>query len=264
MQATSRSAALPSMAFAVYFGCLRVIGFVGEPFYVGSWSFWRAPLLSTHIAGLGPVVGGLLFAAVGGWVAAQAAATLAQKSVSVALLGGACGVVALLAVNVMPDFSVMAATLFLGWCLILLSTVDALVYRLPDIVTFPLIVVGLGFSFWDPRESHGSELLAHSIGALVGYLALAGVAWCYRKYRGRDGLGLGDAKLLAAAGAWLGWAPLPFVVLIACIGSFMWIGARFLTHGRESLHERVAFGVPMALAIWIVWLFDPTRVIAGG
>jgi leader peptidase (prepilin peptidase)/N-methyltransferase len=217
-----------------------------------------------HLAGLTLVVGGLVFAIVGGWAAAQAAATLAQRPASAALLGVACGLVALLAVTVMPEFSVMAATLFLGWCLILLATVDALVFRLPDIVTLPLIGVGLGFSFWDPREARGSGLLAHGVGAVVGYLALAAVGWCYRKYRGRDGLGLGDAKLLGAAGAWLGWAPLPFVVLIACIGSFMWIGARSLARGREALHERVAFGAPLALAIWIVWLFDPTRFIAGG
>ncbi|MBV9509071.1 MAG: prepilin peptidase, partial [Caulobacteraceae bacterium] len=83
------------------------------------------------------------------------------------------------------------------------------------------------------------------------------VAWIYRLRRGIDGLGAGDAKLLAAAGAWLGWRPLPSVLLLACAATFIWMGFQVLAHGRRALDQRIAFGAPLCLAVWIVWLHGP-------
>lgn len=80
--------------------------------------------------------------------------------------------------------------------------------RIPDLASLPLIAGGLVCAFLhrDPT--------AAAAGAAVGYLLMIAVEFLYRGVRGRDGLGRGDAKLLAAAGAWVGWAGLPMVLLI--------------------------------------------------
>lgn len=153
----------------------------------------------------------------------------------------------------MPANFLLAATLLLGWTLLVLATVDVLVFRLPDIFTLPLIAAGLLLSFQLPDH----DPPAHVIGATAGFLVLYGIALAYRRARGREGLGLGDAKLAAAAGAWLGWQALPSVVLIACAVAFVWIGVALLFRGREVLSRELAFGAPLCFAFWLVWLHGP-------
>jgi len=97
----------------------------------------------------------------------------------------------------------------LGWGLLTLAWIDAEHLLLPDILTLPLILFGLGAAWylrWPP-------LVDAAAGAAVGYLSFRLLALAYRWLRGRDGLGAGDAKLLAAGGAWLGWQALGDVVL---------------------------------------------------
>jgi leader peptidase (prepilin peptidase) / N-methyltransferase len=154
---------------------------------------------------------------------------------------------------VMPATYLLWATFLLGWILLLLSTVDLLAFRLPDILTFPLLTAGLVLSLWLPDQ----DPLAHVIGAAMGFVAFYGIALAYRRARGREGLGLGDAKLAAAAGAWLGWQALPSMVLIACAAGFVWIGVAVIVRGKSALTEEIAFGVPLCFAFWIVWLYGP-------
>jgi leader peptidase (prepilin peptidase)/N-methyltransferase len=153
----------------------------------------------------------------------------------------------------MPHGWLLAAAIGLGWVLAALAAIDITTFRLPDLLTLPLAAAGLLVAWLSPVE----DLKTHIVGAAVGYGVLAGLAWAYRRLRGRDGLGLGDAKLMAAAGAWLGWRPLPSVLLIACAAAFLWVGARLLLKGRAAASERIAFGAPLCLAIWIVWLYGP-------
>ena len=156
---------------------------------------------------------------------------------------------------VMPHTWLLGATLGLGGVLLALAAIDITSFRLPDLLTLPLTAFGLAVSHWLP----GRPFLNHLAGAAGGYIALAGLAWSYRRLRGRDGLGLGDAKLAAAAGAWLGWLPLPSVLLIACAGGLLWALGGALFRGRQALAERIPFGAPLCLAIWIVWLYGPLR-----
>ncbi len=90
----------------------------------------------------------------------------------------------------------------LGWSLLALGWIDWHTLRLPDALTLPLMGLGLAAAWWDSEAA----LYASVVGALVGYTVLVIVGMGYRLARGRDGLGRGDAKLLAAGGAWLGWA----------------------------------------------------------
>jgi leader peptidase (prepilin peptidase)/N-methyltransferase len=154
---------------------------------------------------------------------------------------------------VVPAGWILAASLGLAWILICLSAIDAMVFRLPDALTLPLIVAGLAASFLLP----GAPILDHLAGAVGGYAVLALLAFAWRRWRGEDGIGMGDAKLLAAAGAWLGWRPLPSVVVIACAVALTWIVVMALARRAPLRGTRVAFGVPLALATWIVWLHGP-------
>jgi len=142
-------------------------------------------------------------------------------------------------------------SLGLGWCLLILAVIDYRHLILPDVITLPLIPLGLAVAYWLRPEA----ILAHVIGAALGFLALALIAWLYRYFRGRDGLGLGDAKLLAAAGAWLGWQALSGIVLMAAVMALIVALAASIFGDRLRATSEVAFGPYLALAFWASWLF---------
>ena len=147
-------------------------------------------------------------------------------------------------------------SLGLGWILLALAAIDLRHYLLPDVLTLPLIPGGLAVAYaLDP-----ALLPAHALGALVGFGAFAVIGILYRRLRGRDGLGLGDAKLLAAAGAWLGWAALPSVVVIGAALALAFALAQALAGAKLALTGKLAFGPHLALAFWLVWLFGPLVV----
>ena len=145
-------------------------------------------------------------------------------------------------------FAVPAA--ILGWWLLALALIDLRSWRLPDALTLPLIALGALAAWWGLTPELGP--FASLLGAAVGYLALLAVAWAYRRLRAREGLGLGDAKLLAAAGAWLGAAPLPWVILLAApMGLVLALARRAPLRGDSA----VPFGPPLALACWLLFLW---------
>jgi len=164
---------------------------------------------------------------------------------------GASVLVAIWAALVTPPNYVLLATLVLGWTLVALSAIDYVSFRLPDLLTLPLIALGLAVSIFLPEH----DPIAHVAGAAVGFVLLYAIAEGYCRLRDREGLGLGDAKLAAAAGAWLGWQALPWVLLIACAIAFVCIGIGIIARGRSVLHQQIAFGVPLCLALWLVWLY---------
>jgi leader peptidase (prepilin peptidase)/N-methyltransferase len=138
----------------------------------------------------------------------------------------------------------------LGWWLLALGWIDARHWLLPDALTLPLVIAGLGAALaFDP-----GGLTDRALGAVIGYLALRLVALLYRKFRGRDGLGEGDAKLLAAAGAWVGASGLPQVVLIAELAGLVAAAGARLAGVRLSATSALPFGPFLALATWLVWL----------
>lgn len=147
----------------------------------------------------------------------------------------------------------LGASCLLGWTLLTLAAIDARTGLLPDVLTLPLIVLGLAATWLLDRAA----LLDHAIGAVAGFAVFAALSEAYRRLRGRDGLGLGDAKLLAASGAWLGWAALPSVVLFAAIAGLAFVLLRRLRGQKLDATARIAFGPALALATWIVWLYGP-------
>jgi leader peptidase (prepilin peptidase) / N-methyltransferase len=145
------------------------------------------------------------------------------------------------------------ASLGLGWVLLTLAAIDLRHLVLPDLLTLPLIPAGLAIAWaLDP-----SLLPDHALGAIAGFAAFIAIAIAYRRLRGREGLGMGDAKLLAAAGAWLGWRALPSVVLVAAVVALALALAGALAGGKLAWTSRIAFGPHLALGFWLVWLFGP-------
>ncbi|HEY5072435.1 MAG TPA: A24 family peptidase [Caulobacteraceae bacterium] len=197
-----------------------------------------------------------LFAAVpSGWAAARVARRCAEDATppSTALVMLATVAVFAWAALTVSENWVLAVSLALGWTLVCLTAVDLVCLRLPDPLTLPLIAAGLAVSLALP----GRPILDHLAGAAAGYAVLAALAWAFRWFRGVEGVGLGDAKLLAAAGAWLGWRLLPSVLLIACVAAFVWIAVSVVLRGWGVARGPIAFGAPLCLAFWVVWLGGP-------
>lgn len=144
---------------------------------------------------------------------------------------------------------------FLGWVLLSLAVIDSRHFILPDELVLPLIPAGLMASWAiDP-----ALLLHHLVGALAGYAAFSLTRAAYGRLRGREGLGLGDAKLMAAAGAWLSWQSLPGVVLIAVLIAVAGLAAGVLLGRRYGPTDRLPFGTCICPAIWIVWMYGPLQ-----
>jgi leader peptidase (prepilin peptidase)/N-methyltransferase len=158
--------------------------------------------------------------------------------------------IALAAVAVDRGAAVWLDCIF-GWWLLALGSIDLRHWLLPDALTLPLIVAGLALVAWlDPQS-----LFASALGAAFGYLSLRLVAWGYRALRGQEGLGEGDAKLLAASGAWLGALALPQVVLGAAIAALLAALGLRLAGRRIGARSAIPFGPFLALATWLIWLF---------
>lgn len=151
---------------------------------------------------------------------------------------------------------VLWASCLLGWTLLALAAIDSKYYVLPDFLTLPLIPGGLLVAY----ALDASALPGHLIGVASGLLFVIGLRWIYRIVRKREGIGLGDAKLLAAAGAWVSWSGLPSVVFLAAIFGLTIALLWRWREGKLALTDRVPFGAFLCFGIWVVWLYGPLQV----
>jgi leader peptidase (prepilin peptidase)/N-methyltransferase len=151
------------------------------------------------------------------------------------------------------DGWLMWASCGFAWTLLALALIDFDHQILPDLLTLPLIAAGLAVGWL----AQPGAILDNVAGAAIGYALFSLVAWAYRRWRGRDGLGAGDAKLLAALGAWVGASGLPGVVLLASLMALAAALAMRSFHLKGAMEERVAFGPALAAAGWLVWLYGP-------
>lgn len=141
-----------------------------------------------------------------------------------------------------PGLALCGAWVFVSFLLIL-AVIDYHRQLLPDVLTLPLLWIGLLFNL----QSCFVSLPQATIGAVAGYLCLWCLFWLFKLLTGKDALGYGDFKLLAALGAWLGWQALPHVVLLAAISGLLFA---FVQRGgaKKDLNQPLAFGPWLALA----------------
>ena len=142
------------------------------------------------------------------------------------------------------------AGLVLTWALVTLTVIDLDHQLLPDSITLPLLWAGLAINSGNLFIPLDTAVW----GAIAGYLSLWSVYWGFRLITGKEGMGFGDFKLLAALGAWVGWIALPTVILLsslvgACVGLFM-----VLVRGRDKSIP-IPFGPYLAAAGWLTLLY---------
>ena len=161
-----------------------------------------------------------------------------------------------------PKISIWIIKSLLILALIYLAYIDWRTLRLPNVITLPLIVFGITFNWVsDLRLSTPSSAL---LGVLLGYASLWALNAGYRRLQNRNGIGMGDAKLLAALGACLGWGALPSILLIASItglvGGSIWLKSR-----GHQLQQAFPFGPFLAIAgiIELLWpQLIPTLILS--
>ncbi|MEE4280250.1 MAG: A24 family peptidase [Halieaceae bacterium] len=153
----------------------------------------------------------------------------------------------------------LLAFLLLTWSLIALAVIDIDTQLLPDDITLPLLWGGLAFNL-----ATGTVPIADAVlGAMAGYLLLWSIYWLFRLVTGKEGMGYGDFKLLAALGAWMGWQSLGLIILMSsAVGAVL--GILILSLRGQSRSQPLPFGPYLAAAGWIVLLWgDELRRLLG-
>ncbi len=136
----------------------------------------------------------------------------------------------------------LAACGFL-WTLLALTCIDFDTQLLPDDLTLPLLWAGLVVNLWSIFASLPNAV----IGAVAGYLSLWTIYWLFKLIRGKEGMGFGDFKLLAALGAWLGWQMLPVIVLLSSVVGTV-VGVSLIVFKGRDHNIPLAFGPYLAIA----------------
>jgi len=154
--------------------------------------------------------------------------------------------------NGLPAAPVVLLSSILALGLITLSEIDRKSFRLPDPITLPLLLAGLLAA-----TIIGEGIVWHLVSAAIGFAVILLVDYGYRAWRGVSGIGLGDAKLFAAAGAWLGAAALPTVLLWSCVLALLALLAARLSGRQLTAQTAIPFGSFLAYGTWLVWCLGP-------
>lgn len=151
-----------------------------------------------------------------------------------------------------PSTSILIIKILLVLALLYLAYVDWRTFRLPNLITIPLIVLGLFFNW--VSDLRFTPLGFAILGAALGYGSLWVLNAGYRLLKRRDGIGMGDAKLLAGFGAWLGWSALPNILLMASIIGIIG-GITWLKYRGHRLEQAFPFGPFLVIAgiIELLW-----------
>ena len=180
---------------------------------------------------------------------------LAKRELWEALVVGLAGMaVAGFSFAVLP-LKVAVVSCLLGWAMLAIAVVDARRFIIPDVLSLPAIPAGL-LASGRLMDASAADLVRidHVIGMLAGGLGLWLVRAAYFRVRGREGLGLGDVKLAAAGGAWIGWQSLSDAILLAAALALSLAIALAVVRGKQlSAAAKIPFGCFLAPSIWLVW-----------
>ena len=149
----------------------------------------------------------------------------------------------------------LAFTLFATWTLLAAAMIDADTTLLPDSMTYPLLWAGLLAALLGVSPVSLPDAV---VGAMAGYLSLWSVYWLFKLLTGKEGMGYGDFKLLAALGAWTGWQYLPLIILLSSVVGLVFTLIATLFGGEKR--TQIPFGPYLAAAGWIALLWGDTIV----
>ena len=151
----------------------------------------------------------------------------------------------------------LLGAMLLTWALIALTMIDIDHQLLPDDITLPLLWLGLLLNLFGTFASLGDAV----IGAMAGYIALWSVYWLFKLLTGKEGMGYGDFKLLAALGAWFGWQVLPLIILLSSlVGAIVGIGLMVARNQGKDIP--IPFGPYLAAAGWIAMIWGDSMTSA--
>lgn len=162
-------------------------------------------------------------------------------------------ITAILSVLVILTFTPSAQgylALLLLWFLIAITLIDYDTQLLPDQLSLPLLWLGLIIN----SQGLFTDLTNALWGAVAGYLSLWSVYWAFKLTTGKDGMGYGDFKLLAALGAWMGWQMLPLIVLLSAVVGAV-VGGCLIAFSNQDSQKPIAFGPFLAGAGFIALLW---------
>jgi leader peptidase (prepilin peptidase) / N-methyltransferase len=187
------------------------------------------------------------------WLKGRCASCAGKVSVRYPVVEGTAALLGLIVAYVLgPTWQTVAALGF-TWTLLALTLIDIDRQLLPDSLTLPLLWAGLVISAV-PGLGAFVDLRSSVIGAAAGYLSLWLVYQLFKLATGKEGMGYGDFKLLAAIGAWVGWQLLPLVILLsAAVGAV--VGIAMIVVGGRSRHVPIPFGPYLAAAGWLALLW---------
>jgi leader peptidase (prepilin peptidase) / N-methyltransferase len=169
----------------------------------------------------------------------------------------ATGLLSVLMISLLGVNTAGVVGLLLLWSLITLTMIDIDTQLLPDTITLPLLWLGLIANSFSLYTSLPDALW----GAILGYLSLWCVFWLFKLITGKEGMGYGDFKLLAALGAWMGWQFLPVIILLSSfVGAAIGI-AGIIILGRDK-NIPIPFGPYLAIAGWIAFLWGDAIINA--
>lgn len=152
---------------------------------------------------------------------------------------------------VLPPLDALLFALFAGLAM-LVTVTDLEQFMIPDTASLGILVLGTAFAILRPDSDITGGLLDAALRAAVAALVLYLLRLVYMRLTGLPGLGLGDVKLAAAAGPWLGWGMLPVALELAALAALLVIGFVSLRTGsRPERHAALPFGAFLAPAIWL-------------
>ncbi len=150
-----------------------------------------------------------------------------------------------------------AAAIVMTWALVAISVIDIDHQYIYDNMVLPLIWIGLALSLFHPMDGADKLFIdpkAAIVGALAGYLSLWSIYHLFRLLTGKEGMGYGDFKLLAALGAWLGWSLLPLIILMSAVVGAV-VGILLIVFKQHERSVPIPFGPYLAAAGWISMLW---------
>ncbi|MEO1901339.1 MAG: A24 family peptidase [Alcanivorax sp.] len=149
-------------------------------------------------------------------------------------------------------------TLYASFTLLALAVIDLDTTLLPDDLTYPLLWAGLLAALLGVSPVTLADAV---VGAMAGYLSLWSLYWVFKLLTGKEGMGYGDFKLLAALGAWLGWQYLPLVILLSSVVGLVFALTMMAT-GAVKRGQGIPFGPYLAIAGWIALLWGE-QIVSG-
>ena len=145
--------------------------------------------------------------------------------------------------------------LILGLFFIIIFFIDLKHYIIPNVLTFSLMVIGFVKSFDPNLNPIFPNFINSLIGGIFGYLIIWSIIYFYKRVRNKDGMGLGDAKLLSAIGFWFGWISIPFVIFLSSIIALLFVIPSLMKKSKK-LSSQIPFGPYIIIGTLIYLIFE--------